>query len=166
MHAGMAKSNRTAFLSRFLADHGIVFALLALCIYFSFATFSEQHAEGAAGGQDLAQQIAQQTPPGARILIIVRDTREDAEFADALARGLAETGRTVVATVRGQPADARQALENLVQSRQRLDLVAANQATGEWSVLRDLGRRFPTLGDIPVAIPEAYRWPSFLKAAN
>src|SRR5262249_2759485 len=98
-------------LGRFLADYGMLLVLLLLCAYFSAATLTEQYPTGAAGGEQLADDIHRQACPGARVLIVARDTQEDAEFAAALRQRLDEAGLVVVATVRGQPADVRQALQ-------------------------------------------------------
>src|SRR5437870_178813 len=129
-----------ANLSRLLADRGMVLVLLGVCAYYSYATFGEQRAEGAAGGDELAQEIIRQTSPRASVLVVVRDTQEDGALADALATRLVEAGRSVAARVQGQPADARQALDRLARSGSRLDAVAANEATASWAILQDLGR--------------------------
>ena len=44
-------------LSRFVADYGMVFVLLLLCGYFSWATEAEQSPEGAAGGRQVAATV-------------------------------------------------------------------------------------------------------------
>jgi ribose transport system permease protein len=162
----MADTNGPPLGSRFLSDYGMLLVLLVVCIYYSVVTLAEQHPGGAAGGEWLATAIVRQAGPAAKVLIAVRDTQEDAAFADALAHGLSAAGLTVVATVRGQPADARQALEHIANAGEKLDVIAANQAAGAWPVLQDPGRRFPALGNVRVLIPESYRWPNFLKADN
>src|SRR5436190_19685326 len=112
-------------MAHFLSDYGMLLVLLAVCVGLSVVTYDEQHPGGAAGGDALADEIAQQTAPGARVLIVVRTGEADAAFADALARALAAADRTVVATVRGEPADARKALDNLARGGERLDVIAA-----------------------------------------
>jgi ribose transport system permease protein len=160
------KKSLAPLLSRLLADHGMLLVLVGLCAYFSFVTIAEQHPEGALGGELLARNVAQQARPTFRVLIVVRDTQEDIEFANALARHLADAGLHVVEAVRGQPADARQALERIARRGERIDVIAANEATGAWPVLQDLDRRFPALGNVSVLIPRSYRWPNFLKGSN
>lgn len=124
----------------------MVFVLLALCGWFSWVTMAEQHPMGAAAGQRLAQEI----PAGARVLIVVRETPEDAAFVAALEGAL--QGRAV--SVKGQPADARRALE---AHRGKVDVIACNHVTANWSVFD---------GSVRVVQPRSYRWPNFLKREN
>lgn len=151
---------------RLFADYGIVLALLALCAYFSVVTYQVQHPEGAAGGTQLASQISQSGKPGATVLIIVRDTRDDAAFAEAAEEKLKGTGFTVVDIVRGQPPDAREALEKLAGAGKKLDYLACNQVTASWQVLSDLGSKFPTFAAARVIAPNAFRGSNFLKPDN
>ena len=153
-------------LSRWLSGYGMLLVLLLLCAYYSYATYTEQDPEVTAGAEQLARAIVQRAGTSARVLIVARDTQEDALFADTLRRGLAEAGVTVVTTVRGQPADVREALEQVVESGGRLDVVATNRATAAWSVVQDLGRKFPSLAGAQVLTPQGSRWPSFLKTKN
>ena len=150
---------------RFLSEYGMFVVLLVLCAGLSIATLDEQQPTGAAGGEGLAEEVVANTPPGARVLIIVRSGPEDAAFAKALSASLQASGRTVVATVSGGPADVRQALES-ASSGGGLDAVAATKETGGWGVLEDVGARFPALRGTRVFVPASYYWPSFLKADN
>ena len=72
--------NRTAR-SRFLSDYGMLFVLLLLCAWYSLATVEEQHPTGATAGQKLADQIISQFGRAARVLVVTRDSKEDAAFA-------------------------------------------------------------------------------------
>jgi ribose transport system permease protein len=161
----MEKQRQQGFFSRFMADYGIVLALLLLCLYFSVVTYTEQQPGGAAGGAALAVEIIRSTGPDARVLIVARDSQEDAAFAEALGGQLGRSGRTAE-TVRGQPADARRALERISGSGGRLDVIACNQATAAWSVFDRLPGRFPRLAGVRVMAPEAYRGANFLKPEN
>jgi len=153
-------------LSRFLSEYGMVLVLLALCGYYSVATYAEQDPGGAAGGEQLAREVVRQVPPGASVLIVARDTQEDATFAETLERRLTESGLRVVAVVKGQPADARAAVQRLVDAGEKLDLIAAHRTTADWAVLRNAGTLFPRLGPVPVVSPQPYSWPNFLKTDN
>jgi len=126
----------------------MVFVLLALCAWFSWVTMADQHPAGAAAGQQLARELRGKGP----VLAIARDTPEDVEFVAALERGL-ERGQ-LVRSVKGQPADARRALE---EHRGQVKAIACNQATASWSVFD---------GSIPIFKPHSYRWPNFLKREN
>src|SRR5262249_42100855 len=126
-------------LSRFLSEYGMVLVLLLLGVYYSFATYAEQDPGGAAGGGPLAPEGVRRTGPGARVLIVARDTQEDAAFAGALQQRLGEAGLVVVDVVRGQPADARTALQRLADAGDKLDVIAAHRTTADWSVLQNAG---------------------------
>jgi ribose transport system permease protein len=153
-------------LSRFLSDYGMVLVLLLLCVYYSFATYAEQEPGGAAGGELLARTILSRAGKTAHVLIVTRDAQEDTPFGDVLGQRLTEAGLLEVGTVKGQPADARQALQKIVASGGKLDVVAANQSTVNWPVLQDLSRKYPSLGDVQVLTPPRYHWPNFLKREN
>jgi ribose transport system permease protein len=150
--------------ARFLSDYGMLFVLLALCAALSVVTYDEQHPGGAAGGEALAHDIAAQTPTGARVLIVTRASADDAAFAEALAAGLRASGRVVLQTVRGSPADARKALER--RAGDKVDIIAATTEAGAWDVLHDLGSRFPAPTGARLVVPRGYGWPYFLRADN
>lgn len=152
--------------SRFVADYGVLFVLLLLCAYYSWATLTEQQPTGAAGGEQLARQITRQFNRGAQVLIVTRVSPEDAELADTLRARLAAAGYTLAGVVQGQPGDAREALAKLAAGEQRLDCIASSPAASRWAVFDNLGERFPALADAKVLAPSSYRWPNFLKADN
>jgi ribose transport system permease protein len=144
----------------------MLFVLLLLCAYYSWATYSEQHPAGAAGGQQLAAQVLAQSGAAGAALIVVRDSAEDGAFAEAAAQRLRQGGWRVLGLVRGQPSDARLALEKLAAEGKPLDLIACNQATAAWTVFDDCRARFPALAGAKLAVPPTYRWPNFLKTDN
>lgn len=148
---------------RLLADYGM---LLVLCAYYSVVTWAEQHTTGAAAGEQVAEEIVSQYGRDVRVLIAARETQEDAAFAAALAARLTQAGVPVVATVKGQPQDARRAIAAVVDDGGRIDVIAANQVTATWSVFENLATKFPALVDIKIIQPRSYSWPNFLKASN
>src|SRR5262249_10769071 len=148
------------------ADYSMVPVLLTVCAFFSWVTYQEQPSDDPAAGAALAEEVARRTGAGGRVLVVVRDTPEDAAFAEAVAARLLGPGERDVIVIRGQPPDAREGLQKLADQRRGLDAIAANPATAGWAVLQDVGRRFPALGDVPVFAPRPYRWPTFLLASN
>jgi ribose transport system permease protein len=152
--------------SRFLADYGILAVLIGLCVFFSVATYTTQQPNGAAGGAQLAELIAGRAPRGASVLVAVRDNRADREFAEALEAGLRESGQRVAATVRGQPADARKALERLAAAGSKVDVIACSPAARAWTVWDGLPERYPQLGAPQLLAPTAFRGSNFLKPDN
>jgi ribose transport system permease protein len=149
-----------------LSEYGMVLVLFLLCVYYSAVTIADQYPEGAVGGSTLAREVARQTEPGARVLIVAGEGRLEAEFAEALETQLTAEGKEVVTRVQGQPFNVRQALQQVAERRGKLDAIAASQSAGGWSVLEDIGRKFPALGDVPVFTPHGYSWPNFLTANN
>jgi len=143
-------------------DNSTVLVLLLLCAVLSVLTLGRQYPTGAAGGRQLAARIQQQIPSGGAVLIVVRNTREDAEFAAAAERRLAAAGYRVIETVRGQPSDARRALARAAEAKASIDVVACNDATARWEVFEKLANE----GGPPVVVPPSYYWPNFLKLGN
>ncbi|HTE18828.1 MAG TPA: ABC transporter permease, partial [Armatimonadota bacterium] len=154
------------FFARFMADYGIVLALVLLCVYFSVVTYTEQKPVGAAGGAQLAAEVIRALPREARVLAVVRDSREDAAFAEALSTALTRSGRPAPETVEGAPADARRALERIARDGGRLDAIACTPATATWAVFDRLETRHPTLAGARVMAPQGYQGSNFLKPDN
>ena len=155
-----------ATFNQFLSDYGMLFVLLLLCAYYSWTTFEVQHPTGNVAGEQLAETLAAAFGKGTRVLVVARDSKEDMAFADILRERLDGAGMKVVAVVKGQPNDARQALEKLVQTGGHLEVIACNQATATWAVFDDLGGKYPAFADTKLLQPRSYRWPNFLKADN
>lgn len=152
-------------LSGFFAEYGMLLVLLLLCVAFSWITYGQQHPTGAAAAEQLAAQIVRERP-GARVLIAAGAVEEDEAFAATLEQRLTQAGLQVVAVARGQPADARRALERLAGTGRPIDVIAADQVTASWAVFDNLPRRFPSLGNVALMTPRSYAWPSFLKRDN
>jgi ribose transport system permease protein len=160
------RGKSTALATRLLSEYSMVLVLLALAAVFSYATLAEQYPRGAAGAEQVADDIARSTDRAATVVIVVRNTQEDVEYADALETRLETAGFREVVSVRGEPADALQALRNLADAGKKQCIIAANQATSAWPVLQGLDRKVPTLGAVRVLAPHSYRWPNFLKTDN
>ena len=152
--------------TRWLADYGMIFVLLLLCAFFSVVTYSEQSPTGEAAAKQVSAAIGGQFGKTARVLIAASDQPDDGAFAAKLERDLAASGATVHAVVKGQPKDAREALQKIAAGGGRLDAIACTQVTGAWLVFSDLKTDFPALGDPRVVTPRSYRWPNFLKSEN
>ena len=157
--------NRSLLLS-FLHEYTTVLVLIGLCAVLSFATLDKQYPSGAAGGRQVAALIQRQLEPAARVLIVVRSTQEDAAFSAAAHERLTGAGYTVVDTVRGQPVDARRAINRLSSAGQSVQAIAANDVTANWTVLKDLAKQGAAVRDAKVYEPQGYYWPDFLKTGN
>ncbi|MBN1345716.1 MAG: ABC transporter permease [Phycisphaerae bacterium] len=162
----MRDSKLKTALSRLTSDYGMLLVLLLLCVYYSWVTRAKQHPTGVDAGEQLAAEILAQQGPSESVIIVSRDNEEDLAFADTLEHRLKAAGVTVVATVKGQPADARRALSEAAASGTRVGIIACNQATAEWTVFDDLAGKFPSLTGAKLVMPRSYRWPNFLKTDN
>jgi len=162
----MAESKLKTTLSRFTSDYGMLLVLLLLCVYYSWVTWDEQHPTGAAAGEQLAADIVGRFEAPARVIVVARSHQEDAAFADTLRDRLTAAGLTVLATVKGQPADARAALGRAVADHTPPAVIACNQSTAEWGVFDHLARDFGPLAKTQILTPRTYWWPNFLKTDN
>lgn len=140
-----------------LAGSGMLAALLLLCAFFSVATWTQQYPQDEEAAREIAARIGAQD----RVLIVVRPSAKDAAFAQALASALGPRAETV----KGEPADARAALQRAATAG-GLDVIACTRATASWLVFEDLARDFPALKNTRVLQPQAHGWPNFLKAGN
>lgn len=144
--------------ARFAADYGMVFVLVLLCLYYSYATNSEQQA----GGVDGAAEVASLIQSGEAVFSAGRAEAEDQQFLQALK----ERVPTVVESVNGTPADIRTALERCAEKKIKLNIIVATPAVAEWPVFENLNKKFPELGTPRLVTPRSYFWPNFLKSSN
>jgi ribose transport system permease protein len=149
-----------------MSEYGTLLALAALAIFFSVATWSEQHPAGEIGGRQVAPIITRRFDPSASVLVVARDNQEDREFSRALHDELQRAGFSDITLVNGSPADARQALQALDETKARLDVVVCTQATTKWNIWDHRDTQFPSLATAPIVQPQSYGWPNFLKPDN
>jgi len=158
-------------MKRLLSEYGSVLVLLALCAYYSAVTVGPYHPVSPGAGRKLARAILDDCGAGAQVLIAIRKTAGDRQFAEAIRQELESHGGNVVQTVEGSAAEARQALETIAQSGARLQAVATHHPGSEWGPLREQrlaewGQRFPGLQGLRVYKPRSYPWPSFFTRQN
>ncbi len=153
-------------ITRLLTDYGMLIVLGLLCAFFSVTTYSDQSPKGAAAAQEVAAAIGHQFGRTPRVLIAVSDQPDDAAFAAGMASALGAKGGHIVATAKGGPKEARDALVKIAAEGGKIDAIACTQVSGAWLVFADLKADFPSLGDPHVITPPSYRWPNFLKSEN
>ncbi|MBW8885407.1 MAG: ABC transporter permease, partial [Planctomycetia bacterium] len=147
-------------------DYTTIIVLLGLCAILSVRTLGKQYPTGAGGGRQLAELIRQRSPPGGAVLIVVRQTAEDAEFATAAQQRLEALGFRVIETVRGQPADARRAIQRANDAGERIDWIAGNEATIQWGVFENLSSIGSATKDAQLIAPPTYYGSTFLNSEN
>jgi len=149
-----------------LSDYTTVIALLILCVVLSIITWDEQFPAGAAGGKQVAELIQQQGPPGASVLVVVRTTDEDAEFARALEEALKRDGFSVLEVVRGQPTDVRRDVVRASEAGQTIDWIAGSEGTAAWSMFENVPSLGAAAARARLVKPRAYFGPKFIKVRN
>jgi len=152
--------------SRLITDYGMILVLLLLCAFFSVMTYSDQSPSGEAAAKQVVSTISQEFGKSPRVLIAASDQPGDTVFAASIERELVASGAQVLATVQGEPRDAREALVRINAADEKIDAIACTQASGAWLVFSDLQTDFPALGEPRVITPRSYRWPNFLKSEN
>lgn len=152
--------------SRLITDYGMILVLLLLCAFFSVMTYSDQSPSGEAAAKQVVSTISQEFGKSPRVLIAASNQPGDTVFAASIERALVASGAQVLATVQGEPRDAREALVRINAADEKLDAIACTQASGAWLVFSDLQTDFPALGEPRVITPRSYRWPNFLKSEN
>jgi ribose transport system permease protein len=157
-------------LVRFLLNNGSVVVLVLLCAYYSIVTVSWQHPETPAAGEEVGTAIlAEKKSPS--VLIVVRDTLLDREFADAIQKTVEAGGGTVVATARGFAADAGDTIRKLGSEGTKIDAIATHNASSEWGPLQDAEldktrQQYASMQNATLYKPKSYVWPSFLTRPN
>jgi ribose transport system permease protein len=155
---------------KFISKSGVVFVLVLLCAYYSFATLNPQHPADAVTGRKLASFITRQMP-NAGVLIVVRDSADDRAFAASIQQSLEVAGIKPLGVVAGEPRDIVVELRRLGASATKLDAIVTHHACAQWSVLgevklKELANEFPSLANVQVLKPSSYIWPTFLTRGN
>ncbi len=154
------------YVRTFVTEYGMVFVLLLLCAYFSVVTYGDQSPAGEAAADQVASQIRKQFGVAGKVMIAAGDQPDDAAFAAGLERELTASGASVLAVALGEIKNAREALQRIAASGNRIDAIACTQSAGAWLVFADLKTDFPLIGDPRIITPRSYRWPDFLKSEN
>ena len=163
----MANSTAKNSFLRFFSEYGMLFILLLLCAYYSFATLNRQHPTGA----DAAKQVSTDVINSAkgrelRVLVVAGEGTEGEVFADTVTAMLEEPGVLTVDVITGDPSDLREALDEIAKSGRKIDVIAATQEASRWAVLTNIETNFPSMADTALVTPRSYLWPDFLKKAN
>jgi len=151
---------------RFFSDYGMAVVLVLLCLYYSWATYTTHEPRGEAAAPVLATQVAGSVPKNANVLIVARANEEDVNFAAILEARLKDAGVRVVGKITGDPRAARLALQQLSTNQVRLAAIATTPECAAWTIFERLNEKYPDIGNPRVAIPQSYRWPTFLKKEN
>jgi ribose transport system permease protein len=154
-----------------IADYGMVFVLLFLCVLISVLTISDIHPEDPRSGRRLAGLMVKKYGKDVNVLVVARDIDADRKFAKAIQEELTRLGANVVGTELGDPYSVRQRLEKIGAESVQVDLVATHNFSSKWKIfsgetLKKLGTNHPVLEKLKVVRPPSYRWPTFLTRQN
>ena len=152
--------------ARLVRDYGMAGVLALLCVFYSWATYTEQQPRGADAGHQLAAQIISTVHPPATVLVVAKPTDEDQAFAQVLVQRLKTAGFSVPEPPPGDPRAARGALQTLAESKTPVAAIAASAESAAWTVFEGLPEKFPALGNPRLLSAQSYRWPTFLKTEN
>ncbi|MCA9144111.1 MAG: ABC transporter permease [Planctomycetaceae bacterium] len=157
-------------MQKFVSQYGVVFVLVLLCAYYSFATLNPQQPSDAATGRNLAEFISKQHPT-ASVLIVVRDSDDDRAYAASIQQTLEAANIKPLDVVAGEPRDIVGELRRLGTAGTKLDIIATQHASAQWAVLgetklKELAAEFPSLSNVQVLKPSSYTWPTFLTRGN
>ena len=144
----------------------MIFVLLLLCGFFSVVTMSEQSPVGEVAARQVCGFVFEQLGKAPKILIVASEQPGDGVFAESLERSMKSGGAEVIGKVRGEPKDAREALEKIRQAGGKVEGIAATKVAGSWRVFSEMAVDFPGLGEPRLITPRSYRWPNFLKTEN
>ncbi|MEO2023972.1 MAG: hypothetical protein ABGX05_19265, partial [Pirellulaceae bacterium] len=81
-----------------IADYGMVFVLLFLCVLTSVLTISDIHPEDPRAGRRLAGLMVKQFGKDINVLVVARDLDADRKFTEAIQEELTRLGAHVVGT--------------------------------------------------------------------
>jgi ribose transport system permease protein len=152
--------------TRFCSDYGMAGVLVLLCLYYSWATYTTHEPRGEAAAPILAAQVVKSIPKSANVLIVARATDEDTRFATTVEERLKDSGINVLGKVLGDPRAARQALQQHATNNVPIAAIATTPECAAWTVFESMSEKYPSLGNPRLAIPQSYRWPTFLKKEN
>ncbi|MFN9717523.1 MAG: ABC transporter permease [Planctomycetota bacterium] len=162
-------STRNSLINAVLADYGMLPVLLFLMAAFSVLTIREQSPSGAAGGIAVAEEIQRQITSG-NVFIAVTGSADDREFAEAVKsaidsqspQGVTEVRLRIVGVSTASPAEARKAIETLLQQGLDIDRIAVTGASSQWTIFEKIS----AIRREQLVIPQGGRWPVFLKPSN
>ncbi len=164
---------KTGVVARFLSHYGMLVILVVLAALFSGLTIRDQEPAGGRAADSLLRASGGALDGTRAVVIVTRSGEADARFARSLQERLEKRGVRTAATVSGDPAEMRRAVEELAAASGGSAGLAAGPgafvfATRESNaeVLRAIVSSVPALAGCPVVTPPPYRWPTFLLADN
>ena len=152
------------FLTKCFNEYGMLLVLLLLCVYYSWATIKHSRVDGAEGGLDCAKQVLSRSPVPKTVAIVTGMTPEDSEFALRTADQLHSAGVSAITTIAGEPKLVRTDLQQMITDQTPPDVIVCTDQ--ENPSLERVLAGLVTISAVPVVIPHAHTWPTFLNPDN
>ncbi len=151
---------------RFFLDYGIIFVLLLLGVYYSFATLQEQFPAGKEAAKPVVKKAIREGGADARFLIVTGTGHDETEYAREVNTLLQQAGIAYIEKIHGGPPAVKKALQTLHDQQSKIDVIIVSQTASTWKFLRPFGESFPSFSQTTMVQPEAYWFPDFLKRSN
>jgi ribose transport system permease protein len=151
---------------RFLSDYGMIVGLLALCLYFSFATITVQYPEASEAAEQVTRKVLSARPIDGVVIVVGQKNADGEEFVAQTVKVLKAGGMTKVEQVVGVAQDLRKILDQKRNAGQKVAAIATTKWVSQWRLIELLPKKYAAMGDIDVVIPEGAMWPDFLQVRN
>ena len=106
--------------SLFTSDYGMLWVLIALCVFFSLITYEEQQPEGVEAAERLVETIDAFFDRPQNVVIAGKAGEQGEAFASKTHELLIDRGWKVVGLVNGGPPSWAKPLEELLKKTQKL----------------------------------------------
>jgi len=151
---------------RLLSDYGMIFVLLALCVFFSAATFRRLVATGRAAGVEVAGEVVDAGGADARVIVAANDSPGGRLFVATAAETLRDAGADNVVEVVGDPVELNAAVKGALDAGERIDAIAVNVKAAKWQLIEILPQKHPPLANVRIVSPQHRYWTRFLTGEN
>jgi len=143
---------------------GMPAVLLALCLFFSWATYVKEAPSGREGGAAAARIALERRPAPQRVLLVTGADPHGEEFAQGVRDVLG--GRMEVVRASGGPPEVRAMLDGLAAEGRAPDVVLATPDAAKWALWATVRQTEPRLGGLAVLTPPAQGRSAFLSPSN
>ena len=151
------KAQYNMMVRRFILDYGIIFVLLLLCVYYSFATLKQQFPVGKDAAIAAVKQAISAHGKDAHYVVATGLGQEQENYSAEVMTQLRQAQVTSVDAVKGHPPDVRKALEQL-KTQHSVDVLVVSKEASAWKFLETFTTN--------IEQPKPYLYPDFLKKSN
>lgn len=152
------------FLTKCLNEYGMFVVLVLLCVYYSWATIKHSRVDDAEGGLDCAKQVLSRSPIPKTIAIVTGTTSQDRQFTQRITDQLQSAGLSAITTIAGEPKLVRSGLQQMIADQTPPEVIVCTDQ--ENPSLQRVLAGLPAISSVPVVIPHAHTWPTFLNSDN